>query len=274
MSFLVLLLALLLEKFSGVRAWIQRDGLILDLLRRAEATQPRPWLVLAGLVLAPCLVLWLILTLLAPLAYGWLLLPLHLLVMLFALGRGDVLVALGPFRDAWRREDSQAAYHAAQRDLGIEAEESGELIQRVRGHLVWQAYQGFFAVIFWYALLGPLPVLAYRLLALIQEHGSQQDLKDLAGQLRHAFDWLPARALAGTFALVGQFEAVLNGLLERLLDWNATAHALLADSALAATNLQGAAEPADDSGLDRLWLLLVRSAIGWYLLFALWTILV
>src|SRR5690606_15296516 len=234
----------------------------------------RPWLVLAGLVLAPCLVLWLILTLLAPLAYGWLLLPLHLLVMLFALGRGDVLVALGPFRDAWRREDSQAAYHAAQRDLGIEAEESGELIQRVRGHLVWQAYQGFFAVIFWYALLGPLPVLAYRLLALIQEHGSQQDLKDLAGQLRHAFDWLPARALAGTFALVGQFEAVLNGLLGRRRDGDGTARARRADSALAATNLQGAAEPADDSGLDRLWLLLVRSAIGWYLLFALWTILV
>ena len=69
------------------------------------------------------------------------------------------------FRDAWRRGDEQAALHVAERDLGLEADAEAELLERVRAYELWQAYQGFFAVIFWYALLGPLPALAYRLLA-------------------------------------------------------------------------------------------------------------
>lgn len=277
MSFLVLLLVLLLEKFSAVRAGVQRDGLLFDSLRRLEAS-PRaggsPWVILLLLVGLPSLLLWLALVTLAPVAYGWLLLPLHLLVMLFGLGRGDVLVALGPFRDAWRREDSQAAYHAAQRDLGIEAEEGGELIQQVRSHLVWQAYQGFFAVIFWYALLGPVPVLAYRLLALIGEQAGQDGVREHAAHLRHALDWLPARCLAATFALVGHFEAVNRGLLEHLLHWEISARQLLADSSLAATSLDTpAAASAGVAGLDALWQLLVRAAITWYAIFAICTIL-
>ena len=98
-------------------------------------------------------------------------LPVHLLVLIYSLGRGDLLAALGPFRDAWRRGDGQAAYHVAERDLSLQAEEGAELLQQVQGHLLWQAYQSFFAVIFWYLLLGPMAALAYRLLALGAEHG-------------------------------------------------------------------------------------------------------
>ena len=62
------------------------------------------------------------------------------------LGRGDLLAALGPFRDAWRRGDGQAAYHVVERDLALQPEEGAELLQQVQGHLLWQAYQSFFAV--------------------------------------------------------------------------------------------------------------------------------
>ena len=47
----------------------------------------------------------------------------------------------------------------------------------------------FFAVIFWYFLLGPVVILSYRLLALAQEHSQNPALVERAGQLRHAFDW-------------------------------------------------------------------------------------
>jgi len=278
MSFLVLLLVLLLEKFSAVRALVQRDAGWLELLRRCESSERMAgsaWWPLVLLVLLPALVLWLLLGVLESVAYGWLALPLHLLVMLYGLGRGDVLVALGPFRDAWRREDAEAAYLAAQRDLGIDVEEGSELLPEAQAYLVWQAYQGFFSVIFWYALLGPVPVLLYRLLALTCEHATGTALREQALQLRHALDWLPARCLAATLGLVGHFAAVSRVLLEHLLNWGIGARELLASASRAAADVPLLASAQTGvASLDSLWQLLVRAAIAWYVIFAVWTILI
>ena len=140
--------------------------------------------------------------------------------------------------------------------------------------MVWQAYQSFFAVIFWYVLLGPLAALAYRLLALIVEHTQSDALRERAGQLRHAFDWLPVRALAVSFALVGNFIGVSRALLHEVLSWDISAAQLAAGAARAAAETP---EPrlgeAGVASLDGLWQLLVRTAILWYAAIALWTLL-
>jgi AmpE protein len=277
MSFLVLLLALLFEKFSGLRQRLQRDGGWLRLLRKVEASallQASPWLSLALLVLLPVLLLGLLLVLLLPVAYGWLALPVHLLVLLFCLGRGDVLAALGPFRDAWRRDDLEAAYLVAQRDLRVQADDRQQLLAQVQGYLLWQAYQGFFAIIFWYALLGPVAVLAYRLLALCGEHAQQPALQERAQQLQHAFDWLPVRVLATAFALVGDFVAVSRVLLHELLSWQISAAQVLVSAAQAAADTPELALGEEGlRSIDELWQLLVRAGLLWYCAFALWTLL-
>ncbi|HRL93659.1 MAG TPA: regulatory signaling modulator protein AmpE [Pseudomonas sp.] len=277
MSFLVLLLAVWVEKFSAGRQRIQQDGGWLRQLARVEAApsmQASPWLSLALLVLVPVLLLGVLLLLLKSVAYGWLALPVHLLVLIYGLGRGDVLAALGPFRDAWRRDDTEAAYLVAARDLGVQADEPGELLTRVQGYLLWQAYQSFFAVIFWYALLGPVAVLAYRLLALTTEQAQQVALRERAQQLRHAFDWLPARVLASSFALVGDFVSVSRALLHELLNWQISAAQLVDHAGRAAANTPASA-PGDIGlhSLDSLWEMLVRSALLWYAGFAVWTLL-
>lgn len=278
MNFLVLLLVLWVEKFSAWRNRIQHDGPWLRALAATEGQSQwaeRPWLALALLVLLPLLALGLALLLLEPVAYGWLALPVHLLVVIYSLGRGDLLAALGPFRDSWRRGDAEAAYLVARRDLALEADEEGELLQRVQGHLVWQAYQSFFAVIFWYALLGPLAALAYRLVALASEHATVPALREAAVQVRHGFDWLPVRVLAASFALVGNFAGVSRALLHELLSWDISAAQLVIISARAAGETP---EPvigeAGVSSLDDLWQLLVRAAVFWYAGFAVWTLLV
>lgn len=277
MSFLVLLLVLWVEKFSAWRAVVQQDGPWLRLLARAEARiqgQGQPWLALLMVVGAPLVGLALLLTLLAPLAYGWLALPVHLLVLVYSLGRGDLQAALGPFRDSWRRGDGEAAYLVAQRDLALEAESEPALLQSVQKHLVWQAYQSFFAVIFWYALLGPVAALAYRLLALTGEHAQHPLLREQAAQWRHAFDWLPARMLGASFALVGNFVGVSRVLLHELLSWDIGAAQLVYSVGRAASEIP---EPVIGeegvSTLDQLWQLLVRAAVLWYAVFALWTLL-
>lgn len=268
MSFLVLLLVLWVEKFSAGRQRIQQDGPWLRWLTRSDAYAP--WLALALAVLLPVLLLGLAMLIVKPLAYGLLLLPIHLLVLVYSLGRGDVLAELGPFRDAWRRGDEQAALHVAQRDLGLEADGEGELLGKVQGFELWRAYEGFFSVIFWYALLGPLPALAYRLLALCVAHSASQQVAERAAQLRHALDWFPARVLAGSFALVGNFVAVSRGLLHDLLAWEVPAARLVAVAGKAAADVSDA--PAGEAGvatLDQLWQLLVRAAVLWYAVFAL-----
>jgi AmpE protein len=277
MSFLVILLVLWVEKFSAWRMRIQQDGPWLVQLQRLQqgSLQQAPWFCLAALVLVPVLALGLVLLLLEPVAYGWLALPVHLLVLIYSLGRGDLLAALGPFRDAWRRGDGQAAYHAVERDLTLQPEEGTELLLQVQGHLLWQAYQSFFAVIFWYLLLGPMAALAYRLLALCAEHAEQPALRERAVQLRHAFDWLPARVLASSFALVGNFVAVSRALLHELLSWDISAAQLVIKAGRAAGEMPAPVlgEAGVDT-LDQLWQLLIRAAVVWYAGYALWVLLV
>ena len=278
MSFLVLLLALWIEKFSALRHRVQRDGGWIRELHKLESS-PRmagkPWLVLTILVLLPVALLALLLLVLEPVAYGLLALPVHLLVVIYSLGRGDLLGGLGPFRDAWRREDLQAAAHVAKRDLNICADSGEQLLERVQAHLLWQAYQSFFAMIFWYFVLGPVAALAYRLLALAQEHGQNPALVERAAQLRHAFDWLPVRLLAASLALVGNFVAVSRVMLHELLNWNISAAQLINRVGLAAGEIPPPTlGPEGINTLDCLWELLLRAAVLWYAGFALWTVLV
>ena len=277
MSFVVLLLAILVEKFSGVRQRLQRDGGWLRELHKLEAS-PRlankPWWVLIILIVLPAAVLALLLVVLHPVAYGLLALPIHLLVVIYSLGRGDLLAGLGPFRDAWRRGDLQAATHVAERDLSITADSGEQLLEKVQGHLLWQAYQSFFAVIFWYFLLGPVVVLSYRLLALAAEHSQNPALVERAEQLRHAFDWLPVRLLAASFALVGNFAAVSRVMLHELLSWDISAAQLIDKAGCAAAEIPAPqAGPEGVSSLDTLWALLLRAAVLWYACFAVWALL-
>jgi len=230
--------------------------------------------VLVVTVLLPVSLLALLLWVLEPVAYGLLALPIHLIVVIYSLGRGDLLADLGPFRDAWRREDLQAATHVAKRDLNIDADNGEQLLGRVQGHLLWQAYQSFFAVIFWYFLLGPVAALSYRLLALAAEHSLNPGVAERAAQLRHAFDWVPVRLLAASFALVGNFVAVSRVMLHELLNWNISAADLIDKVGLVAGEIPTAVVgPEGINTLDRLWELLLRAAVLWYAGFALWTVL-
>ena len=277
MSFVVLLLAILVEKFSGLRQRLQRDGGWLRELYKLESSQSlgnKPWWILIILIALPAAVLGMLLVVLHPVAYGLLALPIHLLVVIYSLGRGDLLGGLGPFRDAWRRGDLQAAAHVAERDLGVSADSGEQLLDKVQGHLLWQAYQSFFAVIFWYFLLGPVVVLSYRLLALAAEHSQNPALVERAEQLRHAFDWLPVRLLAASFALVGNFAAVSRVMLHELLSWDISAAQLINKAGCAAAEIPAPqAGPEGVTSLDTLWALLLRAAVLWYACFAVWALL-
>ena len=276
MIFLVVLLVLLIDKLTDWRRDVQQDGPWLQWLRRVEQRSGSriPWLGLALAVLLPVLVLGLLLLALKPLAYGWLSLPLHVLVLLYSLGRGQGKREFGAFRDAWRRGDEEAAALVAERDLKLSAADAPSLLHAVEAQLLWRSHQGFFAVIFWYVLLGPVAALAYRLLALTLDHARDQAMREQAEQLRHAFDWLPVRVLLASFGLVGNFVAVNRALLNDLLHWDIPASRLLAEVGPVAADLGGSVEgEAGIARLDSLAALLVRTRMLWYAAIALWILL-
>ncbi|QUE75154.1 regulatory signaling modulator protein AmpE [Stutzerimonas stutzeri] len=276
MIFLVVLLVLLIDKLTDWRRDVQQDGPWLQWLRRVEQRSGSriPWLGLALAVLLPVLVLGLLLLALKPLAYGWLSLPLHVLVLLYSLGRGEGKREFGAFRDAWRRGDEEAAALVAERDLKLSAADAPSLLHAVEAQLLWRSHQGFFAVIFWYVLLGPVAALAYRLLALTLDHARDQIMREQAEQLRHAFDWLPVRVLLASFGLVGNFVAVNRALLNDLLHWDIPASRLLAEVGPVAADLGGSVEgEAGIARLDSLAALLVRTRMLWYAAIALWILL-
>jgi AmpE protein len=223
----------------------------------------------------PLVVLAIVLTIVGSVAYGWLVLPIHLLVLIYSLGRGDVKATLGSFRDACRRGDQEAAVLVAERDLGVQAENEEQLLGGAQTYLLWQVYQGFFAVIFWYFVLGPVAALAYRLLALASDHGKTPALVERATQARHAFDWVPVRLLAASFALVGNFVAVSRVMLSELLNWNISASRLISRVGCVAGEVPAPVVGVEGvNSLDVLWELLIRSAIVWYVGFALITLFV
>lgn len=72
------------------------------------------------------------------------------------------------------------------------------------GQYLVQANGELFAILFWYLVLGPVGVLAYRLISL------SQGLTTIERQAENAlnlFDWLPARMTALLFLLVGNFQS-------------------------------------------------------------------
>ncbi|MDR3055161.1 MAG: CobD/CbiB family protein [Zoogloeaceae bacterium] len=70
------------------------------------------------------------------------------------------------------------------------------------------SHRHVFAVLLWFVILpGPLGALLYRFSHLLSEHWRERgEFGRFAGQLFKVIEWLPARATAATFAVVGNFE--------------------------------------------------------------------
>lgn len=255
MTFLALILVALILRFTP---W--RHGFPLDLLggwcrqTLAWSTQRPLWQ--AWLVWAlPLLVVGLLLWAAAGIAYGLFSLILHCLVLLLCVGRADPLDAMtSGFEQAWLRGDREAASLVAERDLQVIADSPEELQRAVSGRVVWEVFQGYLVPIFWYLLLGPLGAMGYRMLRNLQG-ATGHPMAALAGMLLHALEWLPARLLALSMALVGHFEHTLRELKLLLLDWEVRAEQLTARCA------QVASSDAEDLAAHRLLLPATRSLL-------------
>ena len=106
-----------------------------------------------------------------------------------------------------------------------------EVVDQDVGSYLVRANDELFAVLFWYVVLGPLGILAYRLVSLSQgltaiDHPAKYVLERL--------DWFPARMTALLYLLVGHFQAGYSGYKKLFLSNPSQNNTLLSTCGLAA----------------------------------------
>jgi len=229
MIFLSLVAVLAIVYWLGSASIIHHDGWfkwLISRLQKVPGFAAVPALPLAAALLIPLtvlVVLFIFISQFMPKPWFGLFL-LYSVVLLYSLGRGNLLVDIKEYIALAVRGDSVAAVQLLDRLRG------NTDVTPVTGDADWRllhgealkiiAYRGFertFAVLFWFFIAGPFGALLYRLSVLYRDFSAQGSE---AAQVASKWLWfmeLPSVRLMGvTWALVGNFETC--PLRKNLLD--------------------------------------------------------
>ena len=232
MSFFSILLALLLEQVRhlghehpvrrATRAWADWVARTLDAGEHRQAWVT--WALLTGVpALAVLLLGWLL-----DWAIGWpAVLAWHVAVLYATLGFRQFSHHFTAIRDALESGDEERARHllAAWQNVQVGQIPRSEIVRHVIEFSVLAAHRHVFGVLLWYALLsivglGPAGAVLYALASQVERqwssHAAQEPviseaLLSVSRRAWQALDWLPARATALAFAIVGRFEDAMDG---------------------------------------------------------------
>lgn len=248
MEFFAIVIVLAAVQLWGSGGAVQQDAWFESLCRKLQSLSGARLRVGIAVGL-PVIALLLVQGLLWSILLGIPLLLLYVVVLLYSLGRGDFSSRLNLYLDCWRRGDLQGAYERALTlddfDVDVNIDNARELHQAVRRALFYQGFERWFAVIFWFVLLGPAAALAYRLLFLLAngEKFEQADREPAATALFYV-EWIPVRVIGFTFSLIGNFDRSFAAWREQLTEARSAAELVDAWGGLALS------EPVPDSLMD------------------------
>lgn len=279
MLFLALIIAVGLMQLWGNAGRVQHDTWFVEWQDRVGGWGLPAGVGLAVAVLLPTLLAYLVLGLLQPILFGLLWIAAAVLLLLYSFGRGDFRQLMDRYRGHAYSGDFEAAYLAACEESRLaesdQRPDSGLAVHNaVQRALLYEGYQRWFAVLFYFVLLGPPGALAYRLLQLTRAR-SEED--GIASSCLFVADWLPSRLLAAAFALTGDFIRSRNVLLDALTDAAREPAELIYGVATAALGGEIPASVTEQADLGELAAeqnrelggLLSRSAVCWVLILAL-----
>jgi AmpE protein len=131
-------------------------------------------------------------------------------ILLYSFGRGDFNSPIGHFIVAEANQDWPNATLIAA-DLGVEIDDLWqgqwqELNTRFLSRASYLGFERFFAVFFWFVLLGPSGALAYRYTQLWLLQGPSQEV----ARWLWIIEWPAIRVLGFSFALTGNFVGCIN----------------------------------------------------------------
>ncbi len=143
----------------------------------------------------------------------------------------------------------------------------------MKQRICYLGYERWFAVIFYFAVLGAPLALAYRLLHLYSEH-CEEEQRQKVQKVLYFVDWVPARFLVFAFALTGDWVGSREQVMASVQDTETEAGGVIADAAHAALGLKATVFSSDNGDttafaeisaweIGELQSLLSRSAVAW-----------
>jgi AmpE protein len=269
MTFLAIVFALLYLKVQGGTVPLARDDWFYSLQSTIRGFGLPGAFAFSLYIAIPVVLAILVFSALESLLFGLIWIAVAVVVLLYAFGRQDFSALAERYRRYCLNGDFEAAYLFANTELGVTLPEQPDVTpeqvnEEIQRALLYAGYQRWFAVLFYFLLLGPVGALAYRLIQLSRV-GAESAL--VARVLFYA-DWVPARLLAAGFSLTGDFLRSRDALLDVVTDVQYPPDRLLlavgrsALGSAAATAEQSLAESAGAEVAD-MQALLSRSAIAW-----------
>jgi len=249
MSFLVVLMALIINHywtrdrdvlndawFIRCQNWLDsRTGLLPESIAKAW------WLYPALILLLPCLILIELLVIFDGVAFGLVNIVIHVIVLLALFDRINVNTFTRRYLGFWSAGNFQSAFILLEErwhQLSLDScDDQRSLHDEFCRFLVSSFFERIFAIVFWYLLLGPVGAMFYHLCVLylsrVWRHNEDNNEAILL-RLVYLLEWVPARALALTFSLAGDFVAAFKRLQETVLDMDRSAVSVVYTCALAA----------------------------------------
>ncbi len=130
-----------------------------------------------------------------------------LVIFAFCLGPKDLNRQVNRYLDAREQGDADAARSAASDIMQKEAPaDSDQQTVEVMRSVLHESNDRFFAIIFWFVILGPMGALMFRLASHSMRHSGSATLAMAARQLQAIMAWAPAHLVAMGFALTGSYE--------------------------------------------------------------------
>lgn len=130
-----------------------------------------------------------------------------LTVFAFSLGPKDLNRQINRYLEARENGDTEAANTEANAIMQCEAPtDPDQQIVEVMRSILHESNDRFFAVIFWFVVLGPSGALLYRLTSHTMRTTGSATLAQAARQLQAILAWAPAHLAAMAYALTGNYE--------------------------------------------------------------------
>jgi AmpE protein len=271
MVFIAILLALSLERYfdwGHLRRWQWFDRYCQLLSPYVDRFSPPLRLVtwIAPLVLGVGIIEFI----LSGWMYGFLRFLFDFIVLLYCFGPANFWAKLYDCLQAMQQGDPQLVDTRVKTAFPYIATPSSQALHQALVRAIFvEGNQTVFALVFWFAILGPMGAVLYRL-TVVASNRATVDMASLNTRLLEALDWPPSRLLGLLFALGGHFVKVTNVWKKYALQGLSDGDVIIAETGVAALDWapnkplpeNGEAEKAAIQLFDRaLIIMLVLSAI-------------
>lgn len=239
MTFIVLFVALLIERFfdwSHLRRWYWFNAYE-HFVSQKMAKLPS-YLVLALTILPLLIIVALIEWLLDDFLFGLIKLLFQIILLLYCLGPQNLWADIFACTNALEQGDAQNALEKLKSSFGIIVSDTQKPHQELLSRIFIESNRRVFAVIFWYAILGPVGAILYRTISLFSTEQLKQEIKldsvQLSFSAESVLDWLPIRIFTFLFALGGHFVKVFSTWRKHVISGLSSNEVVLVDCGVAA----------------------------------------